>query len=471
MIKITETNALRKDSPYIALSHCWGGRSSLVLETNNADYLKQGIDLSELPLSFQHAVSMTRFLDIDYLWVDSLCIIQNSRSDWEREASRMKDVYKNALLTIAATGAEDSTVGLYFKREVDLLLPVFIDISWVGLYQGMYKAYDRSLWEENVDRSPLNKRAWVVQERLLSRRTVHFGRDQVAWECQQLQACETFPDEYPRASPWQDVKLTASLRDGDASLAWLVWPNIAESYSSGQLTQEDDKCIAISGIAEEVHTCTGEMYVAGMWRSWLVPQMCWTSDYLANGERRITPRRPSKYRAPSWSWLSLDSRIEVYYFDDVLSESYAEVFDILDVKVENTSQGVFGSITSAHIVGRGMLRPGRLQVSNNSTVLALGDKILEFGQCWNIQATQYSLDVLSDENHVHVWCLPLLLDRLQLRNSSDDLRYVGIILVEAGGGKKDAYERIGCFQLGYDSSDDFLQLRVASPQKSIFTIV
>lgn len=71
----------------------------------------------------------------------------------------MKSVYKNALLTISATSATTSTVGLYFDRNVDLLLPVFIKMKWDGLPQGAYQIYDSHLWQDNIEEAPLNKRA------------------------------------------------------------------------------------------------------------------------------------------------------------------------------------------------------------------------------------------------------------------------------------------------------------------------
>ena len=304
LIRLTETRTLGNDNRYIALSHCWGGRISFVLKNDNADDLKQGVHVSELPLNFQQAISVAHFLGIRYLWIDSLCIIQDSKSDWEQEAGRMKSVYKNAFLVIAATGAEDSNAGLYFDRNIHLLLPVSIDISWVGIPQGTYKVYDGYLWEENIVEAPLNQRAWVLQERLLSRRMVHFGKDQIAWECQASRACESFPDEIPPLSlPFEDLfSLRTELLHQGTTLTSNLWPKIAEEFASGGLTQETDKCIAISGIAEEIHAYTGDMYYGGLWRNCFVPQMSWTIHRLSNERHGISPRR-SKYRAPSWSWL------------------------------------------------------------------------------------------------------------------------------------------------------------------------
>ena len=125
----------------------------------------------------------------------------------------MKDVYRHAFFAIAATGAENFDDGLYFDREVDIARAVTLPVSWQGLPTGLYTICNRNLSLENIVRAPLNQRAWVVQERLLSLRTLHFGREQIAWECQTLQACETFPGEQPReCGTYSDVNLRVRLQ-------------------------------------------------------------------------------------------------------------------------------------------------------------------------------------------------------------------------------------------------------------------
>lgn len=463
---------LGEDKRYIALSHCWGGRTPLVLQTGNIDDLKQGVRVSELPLSFQHAISMTRSLGIRYLWIDSLCIIQDSSSDWELEVGRMKGVYKNALVTIAATGAKNSTVGLFFDRNVDLALPVFINIAWVGLPRGVYKVYDGLLWSQNISEAPLSKRAWVVQERLLSRRTVHFGQSQVAWECQESRACETFPDTLPSnvMGGADDISLRTLFHHYRSTLASMAWPRIAEDFASRRLTKEADKCVAISGIAEEIHDSIGDRYIAGMWQSCLVPQMCWSIFPGINDCDDIIARRPSTYRAPSWSWLSIDSHI--HFHRDGTIHSCKVVFDVLNVEVENTGPNPFGSIRSGQILGCGMLRLGRLAITeSNAKILVLGDRVV---QKWGRDhITYFMLDVDSDERHINVWCLPLVTDQPASEPGNNNLRYFGIILVESGQ-RDNEYKRIGCFQLSYDSNDDYLQLLAGYrhyPTWSIATLV
>ena len=423
------------------------------------DDLKQGVHVSELPLSFQHAISVTRFLGIRYLWIDSLCIVQDSNSDWELEAGRMKGVYKNALTTLAATGAKNSTVGLFFDRNVDLALPVFINIAWIGLPRGVYKVYDGFLWVENISHAPLSKRAWALQERLLSRRTVHFGQSQVAWECQESRACESFPDKVPSNAIGgaDDLSLTTLFHYHRSNLASMAWPRIAEEFASRRLTKEADKCTAISGIAEDIHASTGDRYIAGMWQSCFVPHMCWSIDPDANDHDDLIATRPSTYRAPSWSWLSIDSHI--HFWRDGTIHNYKVVFDVLNIEVENTGENPFGSIRSGQILGRGMLRLRKIEITETSIMtLVLGDRVIqEWGRQGSDHSTYFMLDVDSDERHINVWCLPLLIDQPASETGNNDLRCFGIILVESGQ-RDNEYKRIGCFELSYDSNDDFLPL-------------
>lgn len=123
-VLLIESRDFVNAGPYSALSHFWGRTSPIKLTKNNIHALRKGWDLSELPKTFQHAILIARFVSIRYLWIDSLCIIQDSYQDWERESCLMKDVYKNTLLKIASTGSVDS----FFKRDVDAVSTIHISM-------------------------------------------------------------------------------------------------------------------------------------------------------------------------------------------------------------------------------------------------------------------------------------------------------------------------------------------------------
>ena len=104
-------------APYVSLSHCWGGMVPLRLtkETLNT-FQNTGILWDALPLTFKHALMITWQLDIRYVWIDSLCIIQDDGDDWKREAANMAGIYSGSYLTLAATSAANSSVG-FFESE------------------------------------------------------------------------------------------------------------------------------------------------------------------------------------------------------------------------------------------------------------------------------------------------------------------------------------------------------------------
>jgi hypothetical protein len=177
---------------YLALSHCWGNVSDEEKEqycTTKANISKRlgGFSLSELPKTFQDAVEVTRELGVLYLWIDSLCIIQygDNHEDWKRESGRMESVFSEAYCTIAATAAADSNAG-FLKRDIRTE-HVYVQDT---LGRQLYISTDIDDFNNHVDRALLNTRAWVMQERVLSRRTIHFSANQTYWECGEGVYCE-----------------------------------------------------------------------------------------------------------------------------------------------------------------------------------------------------------------------------------------------------------------------------------------
>lgn len=96
---------------YIALSHCWGKAKTFSTIKGNFSSLREGINFDQLPKTFQDAIEVTQQLGIAFLWIDSLCIIQDDKGDWKCESRCMQSVFAGAYCTIAATSAKDSTEG------------------------------------------------------------------------------------------------------------------------------------------------------------------------------------------------------------------------------------------------------------------------------------------------------------------------------------------------------------------------
>lgn len=173
---------------YLALSHRWGDLSEkekfCTLEGNIND-LKREIPYDRLPKSFQDAVRLTRALQVQYLWIDSLCIIQDNNQDWETEAQKMEDVFSNAYCTIAASSAESSRKGFLGERKQRDVISIQTPSGLLHLAEPIDD------FSSHVENSVLNSRVWVFQERALSRRTIHFTTTQTYWECGRGVFCET----------------------------------------------------------------------------------------------------------------------------------------------------------------------------------------------------------------------------------------------------------------------------------------
>ena len=167
---------------YTALSHCWGGNVEMALTTANYESMKDGFALKSLPRTFRDAVAVTRALGIMFIWIDSMCIIQDSESDWLRESALMMEVYANAYCTISATASLNSEGGCFRARYREVQSP---------FQPRMIVPSISSLFAARVEAAPLSMRAWVFQERLLSQRVLHFCEDMILFECNTLQASET----------------------------------------------------------------------------------------------------------------------------------------------------------------------------------------------------------------------------------------------------------------------------------------
>jgi hypothetical protein len=315
---------------YASLSHCWGKHVPAKLLSSNIAAFHDYIEMSQLPRTFREAIEVVRHLSIEYIWIDSLCIIQDSKEDWAIEAALMHQVYSNAIVNIAADDARDGTEGLFRDRDPRLCELVEVDVSWTNQHRGTYLAVDNALWQRNMEASVLNSRAWVLQEQLLSPRILHFGRAQLLWECQTGKACELFPaglyEGHTGYGPKNAIKKAESEgpftleKGGDLSDEKVVvkysqqykahqqWKDIVDNFTNRDLTFGTDRLVAISALGRRFGNANFQTeYLAGLWRQDLAAQLLWSPARLQLKSRPST--RQTEYRAPTWSWASIDGRI------------------------------------------------------------------------------------------------------------------------------------------------------------------
>ncbi|EQB51047.1 hypothetical protein CGLO_09453 [Colletotrichum gloeosporioides Cg-14] len=174
-------------APYIALSHCWGTGNRFITLKSNLEEHKKHIGLELLPETFKDAVRIARALNYRFLWIDSLCIVQDDLQDWENEGASMEQVFSSANVTIAASSSASSEEGfLSVTRNQTASVTVRTPSNGTGF---ICKSIDN--FHRDVESSVLNNRGWVFQERALSRRTIHFTSSQVYWECGNGIHCES----------------------------------------------------------------------------------------------------------------------------------------------------------------------------------------------------------------------------------------------------------------------------------------
>jgi hypothetical protein len=173
---------------YTALSHCWGGNIACVLNWETLIPFQKCIPNSVLPANFQDAITITRQLGLQYLWIDSLCILQDSGPDWEQESKNMGLLYRNATVTISALVSRRSTCGILKRNSiVPSPEPVIIGVSSESISElkvtvGRTDGGEESLRRLDIE-APLSKRGWVLQETVLSRRHLFYRSSQENWRC------------------------------------------------------------------------------------------------------------------------------------------------------------------------------------------------------------------------------------------------------------------------------------------------
>ncbi|KAI1655586.1 heterokaryon incompatibility protein-domain-containing protein [Daldinia decipiens] len=305
-IRLVPTSNLLPNYPrYATLSHCWGtARHLTLLRSNENDFLRN-IPKAQLSKTYGDAIMVARNFGIEYLWIDSLCIVQDDPDDWLRESVKMADVYGCSSLNIAATGARDGTVGCFFERDERLirqLCRVRIQLFHkenAPINNGDDDANDADknyfvdivssdIYNRGIEESPLVSRGWCFQERFLAPRTLHFAEPQVFWECQVMSRCETFPNGVPPQYRPRNLRpivketiapnrahhvalrsamkgssnlqlpyeFFLSMEHGERnSISTLaeIWAQCVSMYSRTKLTRQSDKLVAISGVARWIH--------------------------------------------------------------------------------------------------------------------------------------------------------------------------------------------------------------------------
>lgn len=255
-VRLVTAEAFSSTPEYVALSHCWGEGSPLCTTTKNLEDFSKSIPIDKLPRTFADALSVTYSLGLAYLWIDSLCILQDSQPDWEFESSQMSRIYENALVTIAASSAVDSSEGLYLTLDKSLSLSVGRNSSpnclqKFGLFSQSGTIRSEVANPFTVHMSPLNKRGWTFQEVILSRRIIYFTKDQIYWQCREVVESEdgtirtTWREREFRKGTNRSMLGPNLIFETSINHLWWGW---AMDYSRRLFTFPADRLFACAGI-------------------------------------------------------------------------------------------------------------------------------------------------------------------------------------------------------------------------------
>jgi len=419
---------------YVCLSHCWGARPIITTTVSSLRDHQTRIAWEQLPRTFQDAVSFAYRLGFAYIWIDSLCIIQDSVDDWRHEGSRMADIYKNASLTLAATLSSESSGGCFATAH-----PLHMSHKWnlIDSQGHAFEVYSRKSLhtKRTVEQLPLLTRAWAFQERIMSPRVLHFTTNELLWECSSGQICECYPNSNGIASSKLPVPhILPPKTHGD-------WREVVVAYTGMSLTYPKDIFPALQALAKSMPSVMGP-YLAGLWTNQLAWHLSWYSA--------VPQSRPIEWRAPTWSWASVEAPI--YWTVGHLLGNYETNITVIDAKTSPKGDDATGGISAGELVvtGRGvkgLIRHARSQRVSD-LIVPLGDSqesYIHDGTGVNLH-WDYLINA-PGEHHV-----PDGSDVLVLRAGKAMQTYVGLsysfwLILRKAPQDPESFERIGFLKL------------------------
>lgn len=357
-IRLIDTHG--KALEYVALSHCWGSGSPLKTTKKNWRQLSYDIPFDSLPPLFQDAIVITRQLGLRYIWIDSLCIVQDSARDWETESFKMGKIYENSYVTISATSSSDGGVRCLRDREKPVRLP------WPSATGGDGDIRVRRIEDHHPSIQdnkpaeligPLTTRAWALQEHVLSTRVLHYTRTELLFECRTAFRCEcspsrrlkvTTPALIPKAIEWIN-KHPESVEwiNKQPESIWDAWYRVVEQYTRRNLTVSNDKLPAISGIAEKIQKSASFTYIAGLWKENFAFDLLWSTTTVGLPDAHYFAL--DTYRAPTFSWASLDTPVAFPSLDSDDRQSAIPSLTLVSSDVSIAGLNPLGALRDASI--------------------------------------------------------------------------------------------------------------------------
>ncbi|KAI3608129.1 hypothetical protein WG66_006563 [Moniliophthora roreri] len=459
---------------YAALSYVWGGEQPNRTVTTNLNIYTKGIKVDLIPQTIRDAIEATKNYGLRYLWVDAFCIIQDSKEDKKVKLTQLRRIFRNAYVTIVASCAPSAFAGFLQDRSPPTSprprLPFWCKDGRLGTV---------SVWLESApydgSSEPVNKRAWCLEENLLSARKFVYASDTLQYHCQTAVSSigkalrvtfawhrERLPDVM--FVPDADIaKYVAGWKRGDWRKLHMAWSEIVHHYTGRMVTNPTDKLTAFGGVAEQfdrvwqsqpgdlaIPTRVQSKYLAGLWEKFLPQGLLWMVE---EGSLRA---RPTLYLAPSWSWESvegdiiliraLERRLEPTFIADPAQLKSCEILGC-DVGLDD-ERLPHGKVKSGLL----KLRASMVPTTWNSGME--GPKL--FVRKDDVKAGVLTLDAHHDDKslvcvgEIHidstedvrgqVWAVPILWN---IGPAPDDIHAAGLFVTSAGNGQ---FKRVGFWE-------------------------
>ncbi|CAI6339481.1 unnamed protein product [Periconia digitata] len=436
-------------TPYAVLSHCWGKPAITCITTQrNVERYYEKIELSTLAKTFREAVEITCGINIRYLWIDSLCIVQDDKDEWEQEAAKMARIYEDATITISATSAGNSQDGCgittVFPPAVQLSskVPSDTNTTLIAIRDSTSGPLEQEV-KSILLNSPMNSRAWILQERLLSRRILHATTSLFVWQCATVIETEDGLIHETKAThgPWDILEshipqhvLTPHPLQYNIRNRWWSW---VKQYMERDLSRpEKDHYAAFAGITNHYRNLTGDEPVLGLWKRDLPIHLSWESSKVSRYEWTVSPRKP---RCPSWTWITyphgsvhLERRQDLNLFECIDSPQGFKIYyeaQVIMIETDSTPAALVAEPQYGILTLRGL---------HHRTLLSRRLNGWRYRACMDVG--QDELD--EEEREFETFALFAYVEEGRLTVDPPGLRIVGLIL-EATGKNQNEYRRIG----------------------------
>jgi hypothetical protein len=318
-IKLVESLSCGSVGKYAALSYCWGGSVAYFLTSTNIEQFKVALDTQALPRTIQDAILVARSIPVDYVWVDSLCILQDSIEDKDIEIAKMQSIYRHAHVTIVAANADNASQGFLRTLPDPTALNCGDHVSTCDIPAHVSSTVPFRIAQDDFGSiflqchyclmisisarvQPINQRAWTLQEQVLSQRLLIYTKNTLQWRC--------------KAGIWNAGNFLGLVVDtywdtmlrlevSESKLDLHTWLDAIRMFSYRKLSLPEDKLPAIAGLAGIFLDQFGPGYYAGLWQRDFLSQLQWYVTPLFMATRGTVPA----YRSPTWSWASTDYEV------------------------------------------------------------------------------------------------------------------------------------------------------------------